>query len=77
VTFESPFATPVTLRNRLIRNYVASGTASFRTATLKLSSCEQSRASLGDDAFNADVARGTAMSLEDAANAALRALADQ
>ena len=38
---------------------------------------EESRAVLGDDAFSADVARGTAMSFEDAANAALRALAEQ
>jgi predicted ATPase/class 3 adenylate cyclase len=36
---------------------------------------EESRAALGDDAFAAALARGTAMSLEDAADAALGALA--
>jgi hypothetical protein len=38
---------------------------------------EESRAALGDDAFSADVARGMAMSREDAANAALLALAER
>ena len=41
-----------------------------------LRDAEKSRAALGDDAFTANVARGTAMCLEDAANAALRALAE-
>ena len=44
--------------------------------SMVLRDAEKSRAALGDDAFTADVARGTAMSLEDAANAALRALAE-
>jgi hypothetical protein len=42
-----------------------------------LRDAEKSRAALGDDAFTADVARGSAMSFEDAANAALGALAEQ
>jgi hypothetical protein len=38
---------------------------------------EESRVALGDDAFTADVARGAAMSLEDAVHVALRALAEE
>ena len=37
----------------------------------------ESRSVLGDDAFAADVARGTAVSFDDAANTALRSLAPQ
>jgi predicted ATPase/class 3 adenylate cyclase len=45
--------------------------------SMVLRDAEKSRAALGDDAFTADVARGSAMSFEDAANAALGALAEQ
>jgi hypothetical protein len=40
-------------------------------------SVEPGRAALGDEAFAAEVERGATLSLEDAADAALRALADR
>ena len=45
--------------------------------SMVLRDTEKSRAALGEIAFTADVVRGEAISLEEAANAALRALEEQ